>query len=78
MVDIMEKYNPCLDLKYPKVKEQKSDHFQLLNPTLQYSITPAFSGQHLDFLTQDPNEFCDRLLRWPLQLFGLAGFNGRF
>jgi hypothetical protein len=39
MVDIMEKNKPCLDLGKPKVKEQKSDLFPLLNPTLQHSIT---------------------------------------
>jgi len=37
MVGIMEKYNPCLDLALPKVKEYKSDLFPLLSPTPHYS-----------------------------------------
>jgi hypothetical protein len=41
MVDIMGKYKPCLDLGKPKVKEQKSDLFPLLSPTLHYSSTPT-------------------------------------
>jgi len=48
MVDIMEKYKPCLDLGKPKVKEYKSDPFSLFSPTLHYSITPAL--KHLTVL----------------------------